>query len=94
MRYLSKIIESFSKDKFVFIAGPRQVGKTTLAKAWLGEPRHYLSWDISEDRARLLSKSLGTDLSHGRYVFDQIHKYPRWKSLVKGLYDGRHHAVL
>lgn len=93
MRYLSKIIESFSKDKFVFIAGPRQVGKTTLAKAWLGEPGHYLNWDISEDRARLLSKSLGTDLSNGRYVFDEIHKYPRWKSLVKGLYDGRHQDI-
>jgi predicted AAA+ superfamily ATPase len=89
MRYLSKIIEEFSEEKFVLIAGPRQVGKTTLAQAWLNKPEHYLNWDIAEDRARLLKKSLTSELANGRYVFDEIHKYPRWKSLVKGLYDGR-----
>ncbi|MCX6129623.1 MAG: AAA family ATPase [Proteobacteria bacterium] len=90
MRYLSNTIEEFSHSKFVFIAGPRQVGKTTLAKAWLGEAGSYLNWDIAEDRALLMSKSLKTELANGRYAFDEIHKYPRWKSLIKGIYDARH----
>lgn len=90
MRYLTHSIDAFSKNKFVFLAGPRQVGKTTLAKAWLGNTGYYLNWDIAEDRARLLSKTLKSSLENGRYVFDEIHKYPRWKSLIKGLYDARH----
>lgn len=64
-----------------------------MAKAWLGTAGHYLNWDLAEDRARLLSKSLKTGLENGRYVFDEIHKYPRWKSLIKGLYDTRHEDI-
>ena len=93
MRYLSKTIDKFSEAKFVLIAGPRQVGKTTLAKAWGGTEARYLSWDIAEDRARLLSKTFVRELSNGRYVFDEIHKYPRWKGFLKGLYDARHHEL-
>lgn len=93
MRYLSTTIDEFSREKFVFIAGPRQVGKTTIAKAWLGASGHYLNWDLAEDRALLLSKSLKTELENGRYIFDEIHKYPRWKSLIKGLYDARHNNI-
>jgi len=93
MRYLSTMIGKFSEAKFVFIAGPRQVGKTTLAKAWGGTEGRYLSWDIAEDRAQLLSKTFVRELSNGRYVFDEIHKYPRWKALLKGLYDARHHEL-
>ncbi len=89
MRYLSKITNELSKEKFVLIAGPRQVGKTTLAKAWLGDRGHYLNWDIPEDRDQLMAKSFASNLPNGQYVFDEIHKFPRWKSLLKGLYDAR-----
>ncbi len=89
MRYLSKITEELSRDKFVFIAGPRQVGKTTLAKAWLGDHGQYLNWDIPGDRDRLVSKQFAANLPNGRVVLDEIHKFLRWKGLLKGLYDAR-----
>jgi predicted AAA+ superfamily ATPase len=88
-RYLTKYIDEFSRKKFVLMAGPRQVGKTTLAKAWLGSTSGYLNWDIPTDRERLFTRTLSQDLPNGRYVFDEIHKYARWKSLLKGLFDAR-----
>src|SRR5713101_3619706 len=70
----------------VFVAGPRQVGKTTLAKSVPGGPAGYLNWDIAEHRERLLRRELpATPL----WVFDEIHKYRRWRNYLKGLYDGR-----
>jgi predicted AAA+ superfamily ATPase len=67
----------------VFLAGPRQVGKTTLAKS-LFKNMDYMNWDIDEDRTRILDKSYATaDL----WIFDEIHKYKTWRNYLKGLYD-------
>jgi predicted AAA+ superfamily ATPase len=70
----------------VFVAGPRQVGKTTLARSLPGAQGGYLSWDVSADRERILRRELPPkDL----WVFDEIHKYRTWRNYLKGLYDGR-----
>ena len=49
-RYLSAEIASDLKEKMVFIGGPRQVGKTTLALHFLTpsykENPAYLNWDV------------------------------------------------
>ena len=85
-RYLHAPVEDDLRRKMVFLGGPRQVGKTTLALALLGAAgrRHpgYLSWD--DPRVR-------PDLLRGRrpggqrlLVLDEIHKFPRWRDLVKG----------
>lgn len=95
MRYLAPLIErlSFQNRKMAFIAGPRQVGKTTLARSFLGSDRGYFNWDVEEDRRAIL-KSPGRfwlspeGIAERRIVLDEIHKYPRWKRLLKGLYDG------
>ncbi len=69
----------------VFLGGPRQVGKTTLAKDLLGEEeRGYLNWDIAEDRERILKRELPTG---DFWVFDEIHKFRGWRNYLKGLYD-------
>ncbi len=75
------------------VAGPRQVGKTTLCR---GLSTHYLNWD-NIDHRRLLLKGpvavadyLGIDqLSQQRpvAVFDELHKHARWKTFIKGLFD-------
>lgn len=70
----------------VFVAGPRQVGKTTLARSLEGADQGYLSWDIPEDRTRILKRELPVSLL---WVFDEIHKYRLWRNYLKGLYDGR-----
>src|SRR3990172_9321473 len=69
-----------------FVAGPRQVGKTTLALALPRARDAYLNWDASAHRERILRG----ELPPGRlWVFDEIHKYRRWRNYLKGLYDGR-----
>ncbi len=85
-RYLSPQVQADLARKMVFVAGPRQVGKTTLARALPGGRRGYLNWDISADRTRILAQELP---SAKLWIFDEIHKYKSWRGLLKGLYDGR-----
>jgi predicted AAA+ superfamily ATPase len=94
--YLERYIEPFVvKDltrKMVFVGGPRQTGKTTLAKhlcALSGADwkRRYLNWDDSKDRENVLKESFPT--GHGYLVLDEIHKHKRWRQIVKGLFDKR-----
>ena len=66
------------------MSGPRQVGKTTLAKSILQDESGYLSWDISEHREAILKGELPTS---NFYVFDELHKYSDWRNYLKGIYD-------
>ena len=88
-RYLAAPITDDLQHKMVFLGGPRQVGKTTLALDLLGaeKRRHpgYLNWDDPRARLELLRGNLPGDES--LLVLDEIHKYPRWRNLVKGFYD-------
>lgn len=82
-RSLKKQVTKDLKEKMVFLAGPRQVGKTTLAKS-LSYKLDYLNWDIEEDRTRILTKAYKpADL----WIFDEIHKFKSWRNYLKGLYD-------
>jgi len=68
----------------VFLGGPRQVGKTTLARSILPGDAKYLNWDIPAHRERVLKRLLpDTD----DWVFDELHKYRRWRAFLKGVYD-------
>ena len=85
-RYLVPQVLHDLREKMTFIAGPRQVGKTTLAKALPGARAGYLSWDVAGDRERILRR----ELPPGKiWAFDEIHKYRQWRGLLKGLFDGR-----
>lgn len=68
----------------VFVGGPRQVGKTTLAKTFLIDKKGYLNWDIPEDREDILKRELPVTRL---WIFDEIHKYRSWRNYLKGLYD-------
>ena len=74
----------------VFVAGPRQVGKTTLALAVPDARPGYLNWDVAEHRERILRRELPPT---GLWVFDEIHKYRGWRNYLKGLYDARPKGV-
>lgn len=97
MRYIIKnVLEDLSK-KMVFIGGPRQVGKTTLAKYILAkkfEKGAYFNWDFDEDRQNILKNKWSDD--DKLIVFDELHKLPKWKSWIKGIYDvvGEKHSFL
>ena len=85
-RYLLPQVRKDLSRKMVFLAGPRQVGKTTLGLSLPGARRGYLNWDISEHRERILKG----ELPPGRFwFFDEIHKYRSWRNFLKGIYDGR-----
>lgn len=94
-RYLYKTIEEFAKKKFVLLAGPRQVGKTSIGKKWLSlkESGVYLNWDDAEDRVKILKKNYLPPEQFITVLLDEIHKYPRWKNYLKGLYDKEAHRV-
>ena len=89
-RYLEGAISSTLPRKLVFLGGPRQVGKTTLALALIGagaDERHaaYFNWDDPRAAARVRRAELPP--GEALVVFDEIHKYARWRSLVKGIWD-------
>ncbi len=81
-RYIAEQVRRDLDRKMVFVAGPRQVGKTTMAKALEGARSGYLNWDVPRDRERLL---LGELPPSNLWVFDEIHKYRGWRNLLKGL---------
>ena len=87
-RYCEPFIYQDLTKKMVFLGGPRQVGKTTLSKALCQQQfSHctYFNWDNDEDRRALLQKQWSTESS--LVIFDELHKYPRWKRWIKGVYD-------
>ncbi len=91
-RYIEKAVKADLERKMVFIAGPRQAGKTTLAKRILAEngediTTRYLNWDAGEDREMILREQFPA--GPGYLVLDEIHKYSNWRQVVKGLFDKR-----
>ncbi len=88
MRYMSSKILEDLKTKMVFVGGPRQVGKTTLAKKLLKNndiTGSYFNWDLDTDRTAILNKHWKK--SDKLIVLDELHKYPQWKNWIKGIYD-------
>jgi hypothetical protein len=85
-RYLTPQVERDLKRKMVFVAGPRQVGKTTLARSLPGAREGYLNWDIAGHRERILRREMPPGML---WVFDEIHKYRAWRGFLKGLFDDR-----
>jgi predicted AAA+ superfamily ATPase len=93
MRTITPYVLQDLQEKMVFIGGPRQVGKTTLAKEILASEfpeGRYLNWDYDEDRQDILKKRWSSD--NRLLVFDELHKYPRWKGWIKGVYDIFHES--
>ena len=89
-RYLAPPVRATLARKMAFIGGPRQVGKTTMALAEIAADANethpaYLSWDHPVHAARLRQAELPPD--EPLLVLDEIHKYARWRTLVKGIYD-------
>jgi predicted AAA+ superfamily ATPase len=81
--------------QMAFLSGPRQVGKTTSALACAKGGR-YFNWDRQADRRIITSgaDAVATDLqletlsaSKPTAIFDEVHRYARWKSFLKGFFD-------
>ena len=92
--YRTIVDDHFARcGQMAFLSGPRQVGKTTVGE---GMASHYLNWDDDDVRKTMLQ---GQKAVVDRYalaslsekdkvvVFDEIHKFRRWKQFLKGFYD-------
>jgi len=78
-----------------FIAGPRQIGKTTLAKELLDKhnsSEFYFNWDLRSTRASYRENAnFYLDNMRNRkkiwICFDEIHKLRKWKNILKEHFD-------
>lgn len=92
--YTAILREHFEQHRqMAFVSGPRQVGKTWVAKS-VGDA--YFNWDNTGDRRQLLrgpaalAELLGLDRLRAQppiAVLDELHKYQKWKTLLKGFFD-------
>ncbi len=87
MRYLHQFIENDLKKRMVLLSGPRQCGKTTIAKL-ISKNYHrslYLNWDQIKDKKIITKQSWDQDIEF--LVLDEIHKKKLWKNFLKGIFD-------
>jgi len=92
--YTAILRDHLSRNRqMALVSGPRQVGKTTVCRAL---STTYLDWDNSDDRRTLLRgpAALADRLQLDRLradvpvtVLDELHKYAKWKGLLKGFFD-------
>jgi hypothetical protein len=82
-----------TQRQMVLVSGPRQVGKTTTCR---NHADAYANWDNLDDRERILAgpERLLAELRLDRLsrssptiLFDELHKYARWKQFLKGFFD-------
>lgn len=84
-----------SHRQLAMVSGARQVGKTTVCRG-LASDHSYLNWDNQDDRRIILSgpSAVAEHVGLARLaatravvVFDELHKYRRWKNFLKGFFD-------
>ena len=88
-RYLSAPVKADLAKKLVFLVGPRQVGKTTLAKTLMADYplAQYFNWDVASDSRIIFGQTWSPRAK--LVVLDEIHKMRDWKTYLKGVWDGR-----
>ncbi|MEA2040602.1 MAG: ATP-binding protein [Thermodesulfobacteriota bacterium] len=90
------IWERLSAHKqMVFIAGPRQAGKTTFTQILTEDFNNslYFNWDILDEKRKLIERPFFYEEVHRKdnsvplIIFDELHKYSNWKNYLKSVYD-------
>lgn len=97
--YQELIRQHLSKlRQMVFLMGPRQVGKTTVSLESVADwPKHfYFNWDNPTEKLLFIEGpnaiARQAELEETReqlpvLIFDEIHKYGKWKNFLKGFFD-------
>lgn len=96
------LLPSMLHGRMAFISGPRQIGKTTAVQQFLSrnkQENHYFNWDTPSVKKRYAKDpsffiaDIPPHLSQAWVALDEIHKYPKWKNILKGYYDEFHKRV-
>lgn len=101
--YLDRIKKAFKTHKIVALLGPRQCGKTTLAKDYIAfqqkafEEKNYFDLEKNTDIARLANPQLSLEPLQGLIVIDEIQRirelFPTIRVLVDHVKD-QHYLIL
>ena len=94
-RFYTALLEDHFRNnrQMALVSGPHQVGKTTACR---DQADFYLNWDNADDRRVLLRgpSALAEHLHLNRLrptppvaVLDELHKFSKWKQLLKGFFD-------
>ena len=91
LEYLHAIEQGFRTSKVVALLGPRQCGKTTLARQYFadrdGKSTHYFDLEDPTDLLRLRDPMLALEDLPGLIVIDEIQRYPELFPILRVLVD-------
>ena len=91
--YLARIDSLFRTHPMVGLLGPRQCGKTTLAREYVALPgaglMHYFDLEDPDDLNRLSEPKLALEKLQGLIVIDEIQRIPELFPLLRVLLDRR-----
>ena len=88
IKLLSEIKASLQLNPVVAMLGPRQCGKTTLAREFVEYPStNYFDLEDPQDHARLLNPKLALEDLKGLVVIDEIQRSPELFPVLRVLVD-------
>ena len=86
--YLDTVRKLLKRFPVVSVLGPRQVGKTTLAREIAaGQPSHFFDLEDVDALARLAEPKLGLERLTGLVVLDEVQRKPELFALLRVLAD-------
>ncbi|HEY9868880.1 MAG TPA: ATP-binding protein [Candidatus Obscuribacterales bacterium] len=89
LHYLQAVEDALAENPVCALLGPRQCGKTTLARQFAASshPSHYFDLETAAGRARLSRAELTLAPLKGLVVIDEIQRQPELFAVLRPLVD-------